>query len=1229
MRKFFRFLGRPVVWSTGGLGLLLLSLYVVCGLLGLEDRRWVVELLVGVPLALLLITYWGRRVWTERRLQRELRAQARHQAQAAGPDALRDLQALEQDFTRAFNELTQTTRERGLVGGTAALPWILVMGLPGAGKSTALDRAGLRFTALGRRVQGIAGTRNCTWWFSSEAVLLDTAGRYAIRDEDRDEWRAFLQLLAKRRQRPIDAVMVQLGIDELLQRRPDEIERTAVLLRERLDELMRGLQVQCPIHLVFNKCDLLDGFIEFFSGLGDSERLQPWGFSLDLTELRGQPLGAAFRERYDQLVAALTERLTQRLMEPLDADGREAVLCFPAEVAAVRDALCAFTEVFSEPVQGSERPWLTAVYLTSAFQTGPRLPGERQRHLRELGVPPVPAASRAPESTTYFLRGVFSHIIRYAEHAARPSVARQKRMRLRHRIAVAAGALGCMAASALLGRQYSAQSKWLKQLETNAEQLMRTPELPQSAARADRDSIRQELTNQAAFLSALETGSGASLSSPRREARALLRYRIDQSWLRPLHGLLAKDLISTSRRDNADPGEEFDRGYRVLKATYILQGQQCPSADPDDAREFVTQYLIEQWRRALAKEGSLLAPGEADHDRPRARMERSLHFFLSVPPAELKNNSLNFPEEQRQQARLALQNNEKDPSVLFKLRASNANLYSRQPQLGTGLIVDTGIEQVFTTQGCIAFFRDTTRGQEWWPCILGIQEPREAADVEDIYRRHYTQSWDRWLRELSLRPLPAASEPTGNGAAPRIAAGSNPSTEALGVAIRLLDGLLREPRPAIAQVLSTLGRGIEERFDARVARAQKTGFFGCRNKMFSRTVERSKSAYNAAKLPIGCELAQEKLAAVVQLVANKDKAPEEGETVGLREEFGKYREAIQALRSALINLRDGGSNKRPAGALKMVLSHTGSTGELWSAHMARRNWIDAMQAQVGPHDVNFASSGLERALTEGERMAWSALLPIASQALDDQWRLQVVDAWARIWKQEKLSGDTQAELAKKAGEFFKENGPLDSFVRNVLTPLYAGNPKRCELGSMAEPFTQRIEIRDDRCRKVMSVWEYGLLFNPDKAVSPEERSATSDPISADVALPRGQPGCSDQGEEVRMDNGTKIFSCAVTTGRCSELQGVSSSRRARLLVKWRSLPSHTVIYEAERPEGLSKHGHMESGRMVFPVPVEKASGRCSGYQIRLTMSTPPGGSGPKKTDTRWKEHNLLPTSLIH
>jgi type VI secretion system protein ImpL len=97
------------------------------------------------------------------------------------------------------------------------LPWYLIIGPPGCGKTTALSNSGLRFPLADQvgkaAVQGVGGTRNCDWWFAEDAVLLDTAGRYTTQDSyqqvDSAAWQGFLGMLKKHRpRRPINGVLV-------------------------------------------------------------------------------------------------------------------------------------------------------------------------------------------------------------------------------------------------------------------------------------------------------------------------------------------------------------------------------------------------------------------------------------------------------------------------------------------------------------------------------------------------------------------------------------------------------------------------------------------------------------------------------------------------------------------------------------------------------------------------------------------------------------------------------------------------------------------------------------------------------------------------------------------------------------------------------------------------------------------------------------------------------------
>ena len=92
----------------------------------------------------------------------------------------------------------------------------MIIGPPGAGKTTALLNSGLRFPladrdGAGRGAPASAARGNCDWWFTEEAVLIDTAGRYTTQDSDaavdRAGWERFLALLKRTRPRqPLNGV---------------------------------------------------------------------------------------------------------------------------------------------------------------------------------------------------------------------------------------------------------------------------------------------------------------------------------------------------------------------------------------------------------------------------------------------------------------------------------------------------------------------------------------------------------------------------------------------------------------------------------------------------------------------------------------------------------------------------------------------------------------------------------------------------------------------------------------------------------------------------------------------------------------------------------------------------------------------------------------------------------------------------------------------------------------
>ena len=220
MKKLLSLLVHPV--TLGVLGLLALSALVWWAgpLVAFGESRPLDSTLSRVAvLAVLWLLGASRLAWAL--LKRRRANAALLKGMGAGPSAVAKEEAvLQERFEQALQLLRKAPGSKaGVLQGGASLyelPWYVFVGAPGSGKTTALLNAGLNFPLadkLGQAsVRGVGGTRNCEWWFTNEAVLVDTAGRYATQDSDKDTdaaaWGTFLDLLRKAVANPADAILI-------------------------------------------------------------------------------------------------------------------------------------------------------------------------------------------------------------------------------------------------------------------------------------------------------------------------------------------------------------------------------------------------------------------------------------------------------------------------------------------------------------------------------------------------------------------------------------------------------------------------------------------------------------------------------------------------------------------------------------------------------------------------------------------------------------------------------------------------------------------------------------------------------------------------------------------------------------------------------------------------------------------------------------------------------------
>jgi type VI secretion system protein ImpL len=366
-----------------------------------------------------------------RELENALAQQASQQMESARPDLQPELDEVRAEFEKAISALKSSKLGRGRRDALYVLPWYLIIGPPGSGKTTALRNSGLEFPHLAggnRGVRGIGGTRNCDWWLTNEAVLLDTAGRWSTQEEDHDEWLGFLGMLRKyRKRKPLNGIIVTLSVVELAEASSEQLTEIAKRMRERVDEAMAELKMALPIYVLFTKCDLMSGFVETFGSLSKDERSVVWGFTVPLKE-DGNP-GALFEEHFEELLRSLQGFCVGRLDEERQLEKRHKVFGLPQQLGELDRCFTDFiNQLFAENVF-SDTPMMRGVYLASGTQEGRPFDLILQRLASAYNLHGLAEQEHHVEPKGYFLRDLFQKVIFADRDLALRSEAERKRQR--------------------------------------------------------------------------------------------------------------------------------------------------------------------------------------------------------------------------------------------------------------------------------------------------------------------------------------------------------------------------------------------------------------------------------------------------------------------------------------------------------------------------------------------------------------------------------------------------------------------------------------------------------------------------------------------------------------------------------------------------------------------------------------------------------------------------------
>jgi len=310
-----------------------------------------------------------------------------------------------------------------------SLPWYILFGPENAGKTTLVENSGFHFP-LGTET---GTTQNCDWFYSNTAVLIDTAGKI-IEPEDQDkahvEWYELINLLSRQRKRmPLNGVIVCVNLSRITETTPDEVVSLAKQLRSRVNELIQSAGFHIPLYVVFTKCDLLEGFTEFFNEMTDAETSQIWGCTFPHTNLNDGEIEDIVNREFDKLFEVLVNLRLANLSNPGVIQKQSKIYSFPEKFYSAREKINHFISNLFQPNYYADNPIFRGFYFTSATQT--QLSVNRASEEIEMQFSPETHVTQFRgekyNPKAYFIHKLFSQLILSEQYLARPT----SRMKLR------------------------------------------------------------------------------------------------------------------------------------------------------------------------------------------------------------------------------------------------------------------------------------------------------------------------------------------------------------------------------------------------------------------------------------------------------------------------------------------------------------------------------------------------------------------------------------------------------------------------------------------------------------------------------------------------------------------------------------------------------------------------------------------------------------------------------
>jgi type VI secretion system protein ImpL len=733
-------------------------------------------ILLTLPFALLIAFIASRR--NKKKAAAEAAASQASEAtpEAAQPQKLATPSGSYGELDRGLDDVVQFLKTSNLgEGGKEAvysLPWYIVAGAPRSGKTSIVVGANLNFQTLPSQRQSevkfVRPTGNVDWRVTSDAVFIDTAGRYQTEGVDSGEWSALLDGINKRRQaRPLDGFILTVDVDQILKADERETEELAKVLRARLDEAIQRLKVRFPVYVVFTHADGIEGFRDSFSLSKNDGKSLVWGTTIPLE--KSENAQAQFDPEYEILHNSLMKRRIMRLSAPFPPVRQLRIFNFPLHFGSARRKIGAFVTTLFRPNPFSENPFLRGFYFTAS--------------------PAAKSSPNAPTTVTdsYFSELLVREVILRDKDLVRTFLAQRQKPPIFGWMMTMFGTLVIISLLALSGVSLYNNKQMLDQARDRGEKLLTVTKTDayKDPAKADERAIRTELNatedlrellvklddyerNGAPWYMRLGLYSGNRVYKQHllKIYMSVIENRYKTATIKKIEGDLRKFANSNpvvNPSQLTEPEEQLlGKNYDLLKAYLMLSGQYKDKADathisntlkdywtteskiPTDLK-LVAQQQLDFWAKQVDRD-------DADYSFPRILADGKL-----VDDARKKLQA--FPAVYRYYKRKVT---EISKVVDDKVGVTTAEAILTRNGADAGLMDGNyPVPSAYTKPGfqlmktAIAEADEKLSEDDWVMGEIGkkqVAQTTDSAKLEDRYYRDYADHWRAFVKGVSVKP---------------------------------------------------------------------------------------------------------------------------------------------------------------------------------------------------------------------------------------------------------------------------------------------------------------------------------------------------------------------------------------------------------------------------------------------------------------------------------------------